>query len=65
MKEQACPMGPVKFCTSKDGASIAHTWSGEGYPLLISGSWMTHLEQDWHNPSYGGYIRRLSEISNG
>ncbi|WP_082018097.1 alpha/beta fold hydrolase [Leisingera sp. ANG-Vp] len=52
---------PVKFCHSKDGTSIAHTVSGEGYPLLISGSWMTHLEQDWSNPAYGDYIRHLSD----
>ncbi|WP_170790515.1 alpha/beta fold hydrolase [Ruegeria lacuscaerulensis] len=51
----------VKFCQSYDGTSIAHTASGEGYPLLISGSWMTHLEQDWQNPAYGDYIRHLSQ----
>ncbi|WP_171103040.1 alpha/beta fold hydrolase [Ruegeria sp. HKCCD7255] len=58
---QPNPLPPVKFCHSKDGTSIAHTVSGAGYPLLISGSWMTHLEQDWQNPSYGDYIRHLSE----
>ena len=55
------PMPAVKFCQSTDGTSIAHTRSGEGYPLLISGSWMTHLEHDWENPAFGDYIRHLSE----
>lgn len=55
------PMPLVKFCHSADGTSIAHAQSGDGYPLLISGSWMTHLEQDWENPAFGDYIRHLSD----
>lgn len=58
---QPSSLPPVKFCRSYDGTSIAHTVSGEGYPLLISGSWMTHLEQDWHSPAFGDYIRHLSQ----
>ncbi len=58
---QPNPLPLVKYCRSKDGTSIAHTVSGEGYPMLISGSWMTHLEQDWQNPAYGDYIRHLSD----
>lgn len=54
-------LSPVNFCVSKDGASIAHAVSGEGYPLLIAGSWMSHLDKDWESPSYGDYLRHLSE----
>ena len=50
----------VKYCQSKDGASIAHASSGDGYPLLFAGSWMTHLDMDWESPAYGDYIRHLS-----
>jgi pimeloyl-ACP methyl ester carboxylesterase len=50
----------VRFCRSRDGASIAHAAAGEGYPLLFAGSWMTHLEMDWESPAYGDYIRHLS-----
>ncbi len=51
----------VRFCASQDGTSIAHAVSGQGYPLLFAGSWMTHLEMDWQSPAYGDYIRHLSE----
>ena len=51
---------PVRFCSSKDGTSIAHTTSGKGTPLLIAGSWMTHLDLDWQSPAYGDYIKHLS-----
>ena len=54
-------MPTVKFCQSKDGASIAHAVSGEGYPLLFAGSWMTHLDMDWESPAYGDYIKHLSD----
>ena len=49
----------VRYCASKDGTSIAHAVAGEGYPLLFAGSWMTHLEWDWENPSYGDYLTHL------
>lgn len=53
-------MPAIKFCTSTDGTSIAHAVSGEGYPLMFAGSWMTHLEMDWESPAYGDYISYLS-----
>lgn len=55
------PMPEIQYCNSHDGAKIAHAVSGKGYPLLFSGSWMTHLELDWDSPSYGDYLRHLSE----
>lgn len=55
------PLPVVEFCKSTDGASIAYARSGQGYPLLIAGSWMTHLDMDWDSPAYGDYIRHLSD----
>ena len=43
----------VRYCLSGDGVSIAHAQVGKGYPLVVAGSWMTHLEKDWENPGYG------------
>ena len=51
----------VRYCRSCDGVSIAHAASGEGYPLLFAGSWMTHLDMDWESPAYGDYIKHLSD----
>ena len=50
----------IRYCQSKDGTSIAYATVGEGYPLVIAGSWMTHLEWDWESPSYRDYISHLS-----
>jgi len=52
---------PVRFCSSADGVSIAHTEVGEGYPLVAVGSWMSHLEEDWSNPMWGHYISNLAQ----
>ena len=52
--------GPVHYCASSDGVSIAHARVGNGYPILVGGSWMTHLEKDWENPGYGHYLSRLA-----
>lgn len=51
---------PVRFCSSADGVSIAHTEVGEGYPLVAVGSWMSHLEEDWSNPTWKHYLSNLA-----
>jgi len=51
---------PVNYCRSIDGVSIAHARVGAGYPLVITGSWMTHLQEDWKNPGWGEYLRYLA-----
>jgi class 3 adenylate cyclase/pimeloyl-ACP methyl ester carboxylesterase len=51
----------VRYCLSKDGTSIAYAQVGVGYPLVFAGSWMSHLEWDWENPSFRGYLAHLSK----
>jgi len=51
----------VRYCMSADGASIAHAQVGDGYPLIVGGSWMTHLEMDWENPGWAHHIRDLAK----
>ncbi len=50
----------VRYCLSPDGASIAHAQVGEGYPLILAGSWMTHLEKDWENPGWGPHLSHIA-----
>ncbi len=52
---------PVRYCASSDGANIAHAQVGSGYPLVLAGSWMTHLEWDWGNPGWGHHLRELAQ----
>jgi hypothetical protein len=34
----------IRFCTSADGVKLAYAVSGEGPPLVMSATWLTHLD---------------------
>ena len=68
LDEQASPpefglidQSPVRYCLSSDGVSIAHAQVGSGGPLVLAGSWMTHLEWDWDNPGWGHHLSHLAK----
>ena len=52
--------GAVRYCRSRDGVSIAHAQVGEGYPVVVTGGWMTHLQEDWQNPGWAPYLKHLA-----
>ena len=54
-------MGPVRYCRSSDGTRIAYSYVGTGPPMVLTASWMTHLEEDWSNEAWAPYISALSE----
>ena len=45
------------FCSGPDGARIAYAVSGEGFPLVKTPNWMTHLDHDWTSPVYRHWLR--------
>lgn len=45
----------------RDGARLAYALGGAGAPLVWTGSWITHLELDWHSPVWRHWIHELSE----
>jgi len=49
----------VAFCRSADGTGIAYATSGEGYPLVKAGHWLTHLEHDWNSPIWAPQLEKL------
>jgi len=51
----------VAFCRSRDGTRPAYATSGDGYPLVKAGHWLTHLEKDWNSPLWRPFLDRLSE----
>ena len=36
----------IRYCTSKDGVSIAYATTGQGYPVVKAANWLGHLEFD-------------------
>jgi len=51
----------VKFCTSRDGARLAFATTGNGFPLVRAGHWLTHLEHDWYSPVWRPFLDELGE----
>jgi len=46
---------------SADGTNIAFALSGEGPPLVRTGTWLTHIQHDWDSPVWRHWFRLLSE----
>ena len=55
------PRQQVRFCRSADGTRIAFATTGDGYPLVKAGHWLTHLDHDWHSPIWHPFLDRLGQ----
>lgn len=51
----------VRFCTSFDGVRIAYALSGSGPPLVMSASWLTHLEHQWRSLAWHPWLEHFSK----
>ncbi|HUJ87845.1 MAG TPA: alpha/beta fold hydrolase [Burkholderiales bacterium] len=50
----------IRFCSSFDGARIAYALSGRGAPLVMSATWLGHLEQDWNSLAWLPWLEHFS-----
>jgi pimeloyl-ACP methyl ester carboxylesterase/DNA-binding CsgD family transcriptional regulator len=50
----------VRFCKSFDGVRIAYAIVGHGPPLVMSASWLTHLEHQWRCLAWKPWLEHLS-----
>jgi pimeloyl-ACP methyl ester carboxylesterase/DNA-binding CsgD family transcriptional regulator len=50
----------IRFCKSFDGVRIAYAVCGEGPPLLMSASWLTHLEHQWKSLAWQPWLDHFS-----
>ncbi len=50
----------IRFCTAADGVRLAYAVSGEGPPLVMSATWLTHLEHQWRNPAWQPWLEAFS-----
>jgi pimeloyl-ACP methyl ester carboxylesterase/DNA-binding CsgD family transcriptional regulator len=46
----------IRFCTTPDGVRLAYAVSGEGPPLVMSASWLTHLEHQWRSLAWRPWL---------
>jgi pimeloyl-ACP methyl ester carboxylesterase len=50
----------IHFCQTRDGVQLAYARMGQGYPLVKTGHWMTHLEFDFESPIWRHLYQELS-----
>jgi pimeloyl-ACP methyl ester carboxylesterase/DNA-binding CsgD family transcriptional regulator len=50
----------IRFCTTADGVQLAYAVSGEGPPLVMSATWLTHLEYQWRSLAWRPWLDALS-----
>src|SRR3954466_3844315 len=55
------PPQEVRFCRSADGVNLALATCGSGFPVVRSGTWLTHIQRDWESPVWEPLFRRLAE----
>ena len=46
----------IYFCTAADGVRLAYAVSGEGSPLVMSATWLTHLEHQWRSLAWRPWL---------
>ena len=46
----------IRFCTTPDRVQLAYAVSGEGPPLVMSATWLTHLEHQWRSLAWRPWL---------
>jgi pimeloyl-ACP methyl ester carboxylesterase len=50
----------IRFCTTSDGVKLAYAVSGDGPPLVMSATWLTHLEHQWRSMAWRPWLDAFS-----
>jgi pimeloyl-ACP methyl ester carboxylesterase len=53
------PRQVVRHCSAPDGAHLAWSAVGDGFPLVKTANWLNHLEFDWHSPVWRHWLSEL------
>ena len=46
----------IRFCKAQDGTRLAYALSGDGPPLVMSATWLTHLEHQWRSLAWRPWL---------
>jgi class 3 adenylate cyclase/pimeloyl-ACP methyl ester carboxylesterase len=50
----------IHYCQTGDGIQLAYARIGQGFPLVKTGHWMTHIEFDFESPIWRHLYQELS-----
>ncbi len=54
----------IRFCTAPDRVKLAYAVSGEGPPLVMAATWLSHLEHQWRSASWQPWLQAFSRQHN-
>jgi pimeloyl-ACP methyl ester carboxylesterase/DNA-binding CsgD family transcriptional regulator len=46
----------IRYCTTMDGVKLAYAVTGEGPPLVMSATWLAHLEHQWRSLAWRPWL---------
>jgi class 3 adenylate cyclase/pimeloyl-ACP methyl ester carboxylesterase len=49
----------IHFCQTGDGVQLAYARMGQGFPIVKTGNWLTHIEFDFDSPVWQPLYREL------
>src|SRR6185437_8432604 len=50
----------IRFCTTADNVKLAYAVSGNGPPLVMPATWLSHLEHQWKSLAWKHWLETLS-----
>ncbi|HXZ45586.1 MAG TPA: alpha/beta fold hydrolase [Pseudolabrys sp.] len=51
----------IRFCTTSDNVKLAYAVSGNGPPLVMPATWLSHLEHQWKSLAWQPWLETLSQ----
>ena len=51
----------IRFCTTSDNVKLAYAVSGNGPPLVMPATWLSHLEHQWNSLAWQPWLETLSQ----
>jgi pimeloyl-ACP methyl ester carboxylesterase/DNA-binding CsgD family transcriptional regulator len=53
----------IRFCKAADGVQLAYATSGEGPPLVMAATWLTHLEHQWQSLAWRPWLEAFAAFT--
>jgi pimeloyl-ACP methyl ester carboxylesterase/DNA-binding CsgD family transcriptional regulator len=53
----------IRFCKATDRVRLAYATSGEGPPLVMAATWLTHLEHQWRSLAWRPWLEAFAAFT--
>ena len=53
----------IRFCTANDGVKLAYAVTGDGPPLVMASTWLTHLEHQWRSLAWRPWLDAFRDFT--